>query len=124
MLGGGAGKDTLNGGAGDDRFVYSNPSDSPLGARDTITKFEASGQGNDTIDLSQIDANTGVGGNQAFKTYFEGGSHSPAPQTLWFHDGTLYGDVNGGHSWDFAINLPGVDFATLNFGGSGNDFIT
>jgi Ca2+-binding RTX toxin-like protein len=61
---GGNGADSLTGGSGNDTFVFQNPSDSGTTAStyDIIKDF-ASG---DHIDLSAIDADTGLGGNQAF----------------------------------------------------------
>ena len=70
-LTGGAGVDTLTGGTGADSFVFTALSDSLNAAPDLITDF-ASG---DHIDLSAIDANTGVGGDQAFHLG-GGGGHS------------------------------------------------
>jgi Ca2+-binding RTX toxin-like protein len=66
----GPGGDLLFGGAGNDTFRYTAVVQSkPSGAgRDTIHDF-ASG---DTIDLSAIDANQNVGGNQAFKLDSDG----------------------------------------------------
>lgn len=68
---GGNGADTLSGGEGADVFVYNNVSDSDAGAsqRDFINFFE---RGVDLIDLSAVDANSNVGGNQAFN--FVGGA--------------------------------------------------
>ena len=65
VLVGAGGTDTLSGGAGADRFVYSATTDSVFGANaDVITDFSHAQV--DRIDLSAIDANTGVAGNQAF----------------------------------------------------------
>ncbi|EHK55022.1 PQQ-dependent sugar dehydrogenase, partial [Allomesorhizobium alhagi] len=63
---GGAGSDILNGGAGNDRFDFDLVSDSPTGPalRDSIVGGFS--HGFDLIDLATIDANTLVGGNQAF----------------------------------------------------------
>ena len=57
--------DTLTGGSGADTFVYSSTSDSRIGffSHDVIKDFE---KGLDKIDVSAIDANTAVSGNQAF----------------------------------------------------------
>ncbi len=65
-LRGGGAMDQLTGGAGADSFVYGAIGDSPSSAagRDLITDFSHA-QG-DRIDLSLIDANTGVAGDQAF----------------------------------------------------------
>jgi serralysin len=57
--------DTLTGGSEADTFVYSSASDSRIGffSHDVIKDFE---KGLDKIDVSAIDANTAVSGNQAF----------------------------------------------------------
>lgn len=56
---GGAGSDTITGGMGFDRFVYNSARE----GGDRIDGFEV---GFDLIDLSTIDANTLLAGNQAF----------------------------------------------------------
>ena len=66
---GGLGGDSLYGGAGADVFVYTSTAEAPphsSAAWDTIYDFQSI----DKIDLSAIDANTLVAGNQAF--YFAG----------------------------------------------------
>ncbi len=59
---GGGGADYLIGGNGADTFVYNNLSDSVGLSKDTITNFDAL----DMIDLSVIDADAVLAGNQAF----------------------------------------------------------
>ena len=57
------GKDVLYGGAGADSFVYRAVADSPSGInRDVIMDWDAL----DRLDLSAIDANSSLAGNQAF----------------------------------------------------------
>lgn len=65
ILTGNGQRDTLIGRAGADMFVYNLVSDSPLSGsrRDVIQDFEV---GTDMIDLSGIDADLSVGGDQAF----------------------------------------------------------
>ncbi len=64
-LNGGAGTDTMTGGAGRDRFVFQDLSDLGLNAtRDIVTDFSHAQL--DRFDLSEIDANTGLAGEQAF----------------------------------------------------------
>ena len=64
LLIGGAGNDNIGGGAGADIFDYNAVSDSRPGAlADRILDFE---QGYDRIDLSTIDANALLAGDQAF----------------------------------------------------------
>lgn len=62
---GGAGVDRMAGGDGNDRFVFNSVGDSGTtsSTRDRITDFNVNG---DLIDVSPIDANTSVGGDQAF----------------------------------------------------------
>src|SRR5205823_2162692 len=61
-LTGGTGVDHMRGDAGIDHFVFDD-GDSGIGAsRDVIVSFSA----NDLIDLSLVDANSGVAGDQAF----------------------------------------------------------
>ena len=78
---GGAGVDRMFGGADADVFDFNSVLDSGLTAptRDRIVDFE---QGLDLIDLFDIDANTGVNGNQAFT--FIGASGFSAPGQVNF----------------------------------------
>ena len=60
---GGLGQDTLTGGGGADTFVFTGLPDSATAKPDTITDFVS---GQDLIDLSAIDANSKLAGDQAF----------------------------------------------------------
>jgi Ca2+-binding RTX toxin-like protein len=61
---GGSGTDTMTNGAGNDIYRFLSVSDSQVGAaRDVLTDFAP---GLDKIDLSEIDANTTIAGDQAF----------------------------------------------------------
>lgn len=110
VLIGGAGADRLYGDAGADRFVFQNVTDSPVGARDTIVGFSAA-QG-DHIDLSQIDANMLLPGDQSF-TFIGSGAFSAAGQ-LRFEKGALSGNVDGNLSPDFALNVLDVKHLTAD----------
>lgn len=100
-LDGGMGIDYLVGGEGGDFFVFSNLVEisgnySPA----VIADFEP---GIDFIVMTPIDANTLVEGNQSF-TFTDGPG---AVGTIWFSNGTLYGDTDGNGA-DFAISVSGM----------------
>ena len=108
LLTGRAGADDLYGGAGADRFIFAATSDSTMAAagQDTVFDFLAS-QG-DRIDLSRIDANTKIGGDQAFtfiNTSAFTGKAGELRYTKMASDTYIYGDVNGDRKADFAIHL-------------------
>ena len=66
VLSGLAGNDQLTGGAGADTFAYTSSTESGYGmfGSDSIMDFQ---QGSDKIDLSAMDANLGMAGNQSFQ---------------------------------------------------------
>ena len=107
---GGRGQDVVSGGNGSDRFVFRIAGDSTvaLAQRDTITDFSA--VQNDTIDLSGIDAEAGVAGNQAFHfiTTAFGGNVGELRARVSGADLIVTGDINGDMVADFAILLQGV----------------
>ena len=107
---GGAGADRLYGGAGADLFIYQSVTDSLVAARDTIVGFSAA-QG-DRIDLSQIDANALITGDQHF-TYIGSAAFTGAGQ-LRFDKGVLSGDINGNRAADFSIDILAVKFLTAD----------
>ena len=107
-LAGGGGNDRLFGGAGADRFVFRSTTDSAVGTpRDVISDFTP---GQDRIDLSALDANLTLSGNQAF--LFKTG---PAANSLWL---TKSGsalivrlDLTGDARADMEIGLTGLTTA-------------
>lgn len=116
ILAGDTGVDLMRGGAGADVFDFNAIIESGLAytARDMIIDFR---RGEDKIDLSTIDANTRVAGNNAFK--FVGGGwfdKKGGDLRVWHHDeaGTandytcIAADVNGDAVADFRINLSGI----------------
>ena len=79
---------------------------------DFITDFTS---GQDKIDLSQVDANTLVGGDQAF-TFIGSGAFTGVAGQLHYEQisGSTYvsGDTNGDGIADFMIKLDGLHTMT------------
>lgn len=108
-LTGGLGADVLYGGLGNDRFVFTDIADSTVAAFDTIADWNAG----DRIDLSAIDANTGVASDQAFA--FIGSAAFSAAGQLQVTTGAntfLKGDIDGDGAADFTIKLSGAQTLT------------
>jgi serralysin len=98
----GGGLDSFTGGLGADHFVFGDVTAS--GA--TITDFSHA-QG-DIIDLSGIDANSTLGGDQAFTFIGTAAFHSVAGELRFALNGTtvvVSGDTNGDGVADFTLTL-------------------
>jgi serralysin len=106
LLTGGEGSDQLSGGGGRDRFIYTSIADSrgSTATRDTITDF----RDGDKIDLSAIDANASIDGNQAF-AFIKKQAFAGVSGELRFSNGLLEADINGDREADFAIALTGIN---------------
>ena len=108
VLLGGAGKDFLTGGAGSDIFKFNATSESTTVAFDVIQDFV---KGVDKIDLSSIDANSLLAGNQAF-TFNAAKPFFTSAGDLWVEQGrgfsSVYVDVNGDGNADMRIDLMGT----------------
>lgn len=111
---GGAGYDILTGGAGKDTFVFASAADigDRPGARDVITDFTP---GQDKIDLSAIDANSKLAGNQDFNFIAaNNGSFTKTPGELAWHTEAargitvVQGDIDGDGVHDFELELTGL----------------
>ncbi|HEY5722485.1 MAG TPA: calcium-binding protein [Allosphingosinicella sp.] len=107
LLIGGSGADTMTGGADADNFRIGYYETGTGSAADRITDFE---QGTDLIDISGWDANTGVGGDQAFS--FVGsaafsGTAGELRADVSGGDTVIEGDINGDSVADFQILLTG-----------------
>ncbi len=103
-LTGGGGADLLIGGAGKDRFVFLSTDDSTEGALDLISDMLAG----DILDLSAIDANEGVGGNQAF-VFSTSLTGAAGQYTVSFVEGQslLQADTDGDGLADLSILFTG-----------------
>jgi Ca2+-binding RTX toxin-like protein len=107
---GGAGKDTLIGGTGNDTFLFAGGDfgGATTVTADRITDFTG---GQDKIDLTQLDANTLSGGDQAF-SFIGSAAFSGTAGELHYQQigGNTYisGDTNGDGLADFMIKLDGL----------------
>ena len=117
MLVGGLDKDTMAGGNGADKFVFNDVLDSVVGAnRDSITDFNHSQH--DRIDLHLIDANTILGGDQAFKFIGKQQFHDAAGELRVAKQGKsviVSGDVDGDGVADFQIQVHAAGLVKSDF---------
>jgi hypothetical protein len=105
-LAGGAGADALTGGDGRDRFDFNATGDSAAGLSDVIADFVGNGAlAGDTIDLSTIDANVLVAGNQDF--VFIGAAAFTAAGQVRYAGGLLVASTDGDLQAELRIELAG-----------------
>jgi Ca2+-binding RTX toxin-like protein len=132
FLVGGAGKDILSGGSKADTFAYAFTTESGItvATRDVITDYQ---DAIDKIDLSKIDANTLVVGDQAF-TYLNIDSSTKQAaeftgaagqlRSYWNATGIIIeGDTNGDKKADFAIEIIDSNHAIILTDTIGQDFV-
>ncbi len=106
---GGSGTDRMTDGGGDDIYRFLSVSDSQVGAaRDILTDFNP---GFDKIDLSRIDANTTIAGDQAF-TFVGTGAIGIGGQVNYFISGSsliVQAEIEGDGNFtvDMQIQLNG-----------------
>jgi Ca2+-binding RTX toxin-like protein len=103
---GGGGADVLGGGIGADIFVLASTTESAVGALDTVLDFNRF-QG-DKLDVSRIDANTALDGNQAFTFIGAAAFGADATGQLRYEAGVVYGSVDADADAEFAIALTGT----------------
>lgn len=107
VLTGAGGADLLTGGDGKDQFVFTAAKDSAPGLADVITDFR---RGFDLIDLSDLDANLGKGGDQAFRWLGNAAFNGTAGalRQVAAADGLhIQADLNGDRIADFELILTG-----------------
>ncbi len=123
---GGNGEDTLTGGGGADTFVFTDLDIHRTGLGQSANKdkiLDLSFNANDRIDLSAIDANTGLGGDQAF-TFVSKFTGVAGQATLTFSGGVtaLSLDVDGDGYADLRVEITGnVTATTTNLYTGGGD---
>ncbi|WP_413442533.1 M10 family metallopeptidase C-terminal domain-containing protein [Synechococcus sp. MIT S1220] len=109
IIKGGLGADRITGGDDSDTFMYSSISESPSRENDVITDFDRSQF--DVIDLTDIDANVNIAGDQAFELSLSS-ELIPKAGTAIFNSSTkmlnLYVDSTVLPS--MSIEIPSVDF--------------
>lgn len=125
-LNGGAGADVLSGGRGADTFDFNKVSAGPpeavdiLRGADGATAFEGAGAATgDMIDLSDIDANAGASGNQAFILGGAGAGHLSLVDSGG--DTFVRGNVDGDGAFEFQLRIE--DGAVLASAYTAADFV-
>lgn len=110
---GGLGKDTLTGGAGNDVFVFNALNETGLDnvTWDVITDFVSG----DKIDISALDANSVMTGNQAFSAVISSATAFSTAGQLKLSGGVLYGNTDTDSAAEFAIQVTGMP-STLSTG--------
>lgn len=115
-LTGNSGRDVLTGDGGNDIFDFNKLADSLSGQfQDSITDFDRS---DDIIDLAGVDANSVVGGNQAFN-WIGGAEFSVAGQLrYYFSDGMtiVSGNVDNDLLPEFQFDIDGqLNLSDIDF---------
>lgn len=113
---GGAGLDTLYGDAGNDTFVFTSINDILPSLGDYILDYQLHADFSDIIDVSAIDANTTIGGEQPF-SFIGSSNFSKSAGQLRATTSKIEGDVDGDGRADFKI------FADTIYNHEARDFV-
>jgi serralysin len=110
LLSGGAARDVLRGNAGADTFQFSDLAESGVAGsqRDVVRDFAP---GIDTVDLSGIDADSLLAGDQAFAFIGAGPFSGAAGELRYVNTATktiVHADVDGDGGADFAMLFNGI----------------
>jgi Ca2+-binding RTX toxin-like protein len=109
ILVGGASIDSMTGGAGADTFVFADgDSGKRIAKADRISDFSVTG--GDVIDLSAMDAKSGLAGNQSFSLIGEAAFSGRAGQVRTYVDNKetyVEADIDGDAKVDFVLHLDG-----------------
>ncbi len=117
---GGAGRDQLSGGGGGDYFNFDEGHFDGMTTNTCDRILDFSQVEGDRIRLEDMDANTVLGGEQAFSFIGSAAFHGVAGELRYFQSSGntfVQGDLNGDGAADFMIRLDGVHTLT------GNDFM-
>ncbi len=114
VLTGGAGRDVLVGGAGEDTFDFNLATEAGT-SQSTASVIQDFTTGTDQVDLSGIDANTAVAGNQLFtQMLFGSTAFTRAGQLRWDTAADiLYGNTDADAAAEFMIRMTGVNTLSL-----------
>lgn len=109
---GGLGKDALTGGSGKDIFSFTALTDSgtTTATRDVIADFA---RGQDKLNLSALDANSKLAGDQAFNGFIKSTGTFSAAGQLQIKDGVLYANTDSDAQAEFSIALTGISSLNL-----------
>lgn len=116
---GGAGKDVMDAGRDShtDVFIFSSADDTGTTARtrDQIRQFD---RGEDLINLSAIDSNSALAGDQSFDFFGQRSRSFTEENAIWYYKAgkniVVRGDVDGDGSFDFEIQINGLKAIGVN----------